>query len=130
MIRKFLNLILALALVIAFNAEADASVKMKLNDYMREILLNNHELQAGIKSVEARYYEVLASVSTQRPKLNGVLDGIWLSKNDSMGGRNATAGGLVFQLTHRIDISGTYGLSERQGILGYEIARAQFDSGL
>lgn len=130
MIKKILNLILVLALIIAFNAEADASVKMKLNDYMREILLNNHELQAGIKSVEARYYEVLASVSTQRPRLNGALDGVWLSKNDAMGGRNATAGGLVFQLTHRIDISGTYGLSERQGILGYEIARAQFDSGL
>ena len=72
MIKKFLNLILALIIAFNFNfnAKAEASVKMKLNDYMREILLNNHELQAGIKSVEARYYEVLASVSTQRPKLN------------------------------------------------------------
>ena len=120
-----------LILIIALAAhDAQASVKMKLNDYMREILLNNHELQAGIKSVEAKYYEVLASVSSQRPSLGGALNGIWLSKNDAMGGRNATAGSLVFQLTHRIDISGIYNLSEQQSILGYETARAQFDAGL
>ncbi|MBR1603292.1 MAG: TolC family protein [Synergistaceae bacterium] len=127
MLKKFGLLILIIALAAH---DAQASVKMKLNDYMREILLNNHELQAGIKSVEAKYYEVLASVSSQRPSFGGALNGVWLSKNDAMGGRNATAGSLVFQLTHRIDISGIYGLSEQQSILGYETARAQFDAGL
>ncbi len=107
---------------------ANAAVSIKLEDYIREILLNNHELQAGIKSVEARYYEVLASVAVQRPHLSASAGGAWASKSNNV--HDVKAGSAIVQLTHRIDISGTYKLSEQQSILGYEIARSQFDASL
>ncbi len=118
-------LILSLFLTLLMSAgESVAAVSMTLEQYLREILLNNHSLRAGVKSVEADYYSVLAAVGTQRPSLA-------LTAGESLvthKGDDTTTLGLA--LTHRIDISGKYSLDERQRILGYEVSRANFDSNL
>ena len=103
---------------------SSAAVSMTLPQYVNEILLNNHSLRAGIKNVEAGYYSVLASVSTQRPSIAATATGQYATKQQGVS--NVTAGSLGVRLTQRIDISGTYGLNEKQSILGYEVSRANF----
>ena len=121
--KRLLGLSLSLVLLMGCG-EAVASVSMTLEQYMREILLNNHSLRAGVKSVEADYYSVLAAVGTQRPLLAATAGETVISHQ----GNDLTTLGLA--LTHRIDISGKYSLDERQRILGYEVSRAQFDANL
>ena len=121
--KRLLGLSLSLALLMGAGGAA-ASVSMSLEQYMREILLNNHALRAGVKSVEADYYSVLSAVGAQRPSLAATAGESLVTHQ-----ANDTAT-LGLALTHRIDISGKYSLDERQRILGYEISRAQFDSSL
>ena len=107
-------------------ASSYASVSMTLPQYISEILLNNHNLRASIKTVEADYYSVLASVGNQRPSIHGTVTGSYVTRQS--GQSNVTVGSLAVVLTQRIDISGTYGLNEQQNILGYEVSRANFDN--
>ena len=109
-----------------------ASVSMTLQQYISEILLNNHSLKAAIKSVEADYYSVLASVAYQRPSTNLSANGSYVTAQSSGSSKeyNVFAGNAKFGLTQRIDISGSYRLDEKQNILGYEVSRANFDNNL
>ena len=127
--RKFFEgiLLLSVIVILIFPNVSIASVAMTLPQYVNEILLNNYSLRAGVKSVEADYYSVLASVGVQRPSVKASLNGSWVTKQNNMK-ENVTIGSLGLQLTHRIDISGSYKLNEKQSILGYEISRANFDS--
>ena len=123
--RKILP-ILIISLVLYAPAITYASVAMTLPQYVSEILLNNHSLLSGMKNVEANYYSVLASVGNQRPNISGTATGSYATKQGS--DYNVFAETTGVRLTHRIDISGSYGLNEKQNILGYEVARANFDS--
>ena len=109
---------------------APASVPMTLPQYINEILLNNHSLRANIKNVEADYYSVLASVSSQRPSLAASLTGSYVTKQTQgmFSEENVTVGNMGLRLTQRIDISGSYKLNEQQNIMGYEVSRANFDA--
>ena len=98
---------------------------MTLPQYINEILLNNHSLRAGIKSVEADYYSVLAAVATQRLNTSAVATGQYATKQQ--GESNVLAGSLGLRLTERIDISKSFTLNEKQNVLGYEVSRANFD---
>ena len=111
---------------------AGAAEPMKIDAYLRHVLSENRALRAGIKSVEAAYYAVLSGVSVQRPQVAVSASGSWLSGQSAIGGKESdvTAGNVSLGLTHRIDISGSYSLDERQRILGYEEQRAQFDANL
>ena len=124
--QKFFKCILFLLIALIFPNVSLASVAMTLPQYVNEILLNNYSLRAGMKSVEADYYSVLASVSVQRPNVAGALTGSWATKQNNED--NVTVGNLALRLTHRIDISGSYKLNEKQNILGYEVSRANFDA--
>ena len=77
-LKLFIVLILAGALMIP--SSSFASVSMTLPQYIREILLNNHTLRAGMKNVEASYYSVLASVGYQRPSTSGTFTGSYVTK--------------------------------------------------
>ena len=79
---------------------------MTLQQYINEILLNNHSLRAGIKSVEADYYSVLAAVATQRLNTSAVATGQYATKQQ--GESNVLAGSLGLRLTERIDISKSF----------------------
>ncbi|MBQ9565084.1 MAG: TolC family protein [Synergistaceae bacterium] len=112
-----------------WSGRAEAVVTMNLDQYVREILLNNHALQAGVKSVEAEYYSVLSAVGAQRTTLAGTGAASWVSHQGNESGYTSSSIGLV--LTPRIDITGRlFNLDEQQRILGYEIARANFDNNL
>ena len=120
--------VLVLSLVLLTPSVSGASVAMTLPQYVNEILLNNHSLRAGMKNVEADYYSVLASVGSQRPSVSGTFTGSYATKQATE--YNVFAGNVGVRLTHRIDISGTYGLNEQQNILGYEVSRANFDTSI
>ena len=109
-----------------------ASVSMTLPQFIREILLNNHTLRAGMKTIEADYYSVLASVAYQRPSTSGAFTGSYVTKQTAGGAsqENVFAGNIALRLTQRIDISGSYKLDEQQNILGYEASRANFDNSI
>lgn len=111
---------------------AEASDPMRVDAYLRQVLQENRALKSGIKSVEAAYYAVLSGVAVQRPRLTLSASGSWLSGQTLMGRKDSgmTAGNAALVLTHRIDISGSYSLDERQRILGYEEQRARFDANL
>ncbi len=123
---------LILTVMIFIPSESFASVPMTLPQYIREILLNNHTLRAGMKNVEANYYSVLASVGYQRPSTSGTFTGSYVTKQTagSSSQENVFAGNIGLRLTQRIDISGSYKLDEQQNILGYEVTRANFDNSI
>ena len=117
---------------VPFLGGAEASESMKLDEYLNRVLRGNRSLKADMKSVEAQYYAVLSGVAVQRPQMGVSASGSWLSGQTMMGAKDSdiTAGGINLGVTHRIDISGSYSLDERQRILGYEARRAQFDATL
>mgnify|MGYP002624241427 CR=1 FL=1 len=125
-LKKFLITLVTGSLI--FPQMSGASVHMSLSQYVREILVNNPSLQSGIKSVEADYYSVLASVGSQRLQVGASSGFTWISK--VQGKDNYTAGNIGITLTKRIDISNSFTLDQQQNILGYEISRAQFDNAL
>ena len=118
--------LLIISVIAFYPAVSFATVSMTLPQYIQEILLNNHSLKAGIKSVEADYYSVLSSVGYQRPSTSAALGGSYATKQQDVS--NVTAGSLALRLSQRIDISGSYKLDEKQNILGYEVSRANFDN--
>ena len=126
--RYILALMLPIMMIATTPAVGEAAVEMGLEQYIMEVLLNNQGLRAGVKSVEADYYAVLAAVGVQRPQVRGSVMGAWLTGqgDDS----NVATGNMALTVTHRIDLSGRYSLDERQRILGYKISRAQFDNNL
>gem|GEM_PF-3334321 len=125
--QKFLA-VMILTVMIFIPSESFASVAMTLPQFIREILLNNHTLRAGMKNVEASYYSVLASVGYQRPSTSGTFTGSYVTKQGSQ--EHVFAGNIGLRLTQRIDISGSYKLDEQQNILGYEVTRANFDNNI
>ncbi|MBR0203437.1 MAG: TolC family protein, partial [Synergistaceae bacterium] len=131
--RKIFYIIPVMVVLILIAPEKSrASVSMTLEQYIGEILLNNHSLKAAIKSVEADYYSVLASVAYQRPSTNFAANGSYVTAQSAGNAKeyNVLAGNAKFTLTQRIDISGQYKLDEQQNILGYEVSRANFDNNL
>ena len=131
-LRRFYGLVVLLLTMGACPHETKAAESIELDAYLRLVLQENHALKSGIKSVEAAYYAVLSGVSVQRPQLEASATGSWLSGQGPSGAKESdvTAGNVALKLTHRIDISGSYSLDERQRILGYEGTRAQFDANL
>lgn len=131
-LKRIKKILPVFAAVLAVPAVSFASVSMTLPQYINEILLNNHTLKAAIKNVEASYYSVLASVAYQRPRTSlsasGLLGTAQLNGDEKE--YHPAAGNVNFALTHRIDISGSYKLDEKQNILGYEVSRANFDTSL
>ena len=123
---KIFCLILIISLI--YCGTASAKVAMTLPQYIQEILLNNHSLQAGVKNVEANYYSVLASVGYQRPSISASSSLSYATRQGTED--NVTAGNLALRLSQRIDISGSYKLDEKQNILGYEVSRANFDDSI
>ena len=123
---KILSYII-LACTVFFNGTASASVSMDLQQYIREILLNNHSLRSAVKSVEAGYYSVLAAIGNQRTQVGASAGFNWISKTPDKSGY--TSGNVMLSLTQAIDIAGgIFTLDQQQNILGYEISRAQFNA--
>lgn len=129
--KRFLVILTILAAILFLTPGAalpDEALGVEL--YMQRVARGNDKLRAGVKSVEAAYYSVLASVAYQRPALAISTGGSYLSGREQL---NVLESDLVdyninLGLTHRIDLSGQFSLDERQQVLFYEIQRADFDS--
>ncbi|MDR1874338.1 MAG: TolC family protein [Synergistaceae bacterium] len=124
--KRFLFFSVAFLLLFSNSAAADV---VSLDRYIEMVKNRNHALQSGVRSVEAAWYGVLASVAYQRPSMEGTVGGSWLTGNTAQGVRakDITASSGIFRLTHRIDVSGSFTLDEQQQVLYYEIQRADFD---
>jgi outer membrane protein TolC len=90
----------------------------------------NYTLRSGVRSVEAAYYGVLASVAYQRPSVavSGSASYVTDQASESEHNRNTTVFNVSLGLSHPIDISGSHSLDEQQQILSYESQRANFDN--
>ena len=113
-----------------FSQGASAAEVVDLERYLEMVKEGNHALQANIRSVEAAYYGVLASVSYQRPALSASGSASYVSDQQTGDehNRHAKVYDTTVALSHRIDISGSYTLDEQQQILAYEEQRARFDA--
>lgn len=125
--KRVAALLVALSLFLANSAMA--AVVVDLDKYLVMVREANPDLRAGIRSVEAAYFGVLASVAYQRPAVSATATESYLSGQEQMGRttRDITATTTSLGLTQRIDISGNYTLDEQQQILFYENQRAFFD---
>ena len=85
-----------------------------------------------MRSLEAAYYGVLASVAPQRPNVAISSTASYVSDQvmQDVHNRNTRTYDAAVVLSHRIDISGSYTLDERQQILSYEIERARLDANI
>jgi outer membrane protein TolC len=97
---------------------------------MKMIREGNHELLSAARSVEAAYYAARASVAPQRPtgSLSASASYVTDQQTNDSHNRNALIYSTSAALSQRFDISGKYGLDERQQILYYETRRADFDA--
>ncbi|GHV33711.1 hypothetical protein FACS1894187_02740 [Synergistales bacterium] len=120
----------AVFLGLAFSAECAAMQFVSLERYMEMVRDENYSLKAGVKNVEAAYYDVRASVSHQRPRISASGSASYLTDQETGGAhnRNSMVYNTSIGLSHRIDISGEYTLDERQLILYYESQRAAFEN--
>jgi len=108
---------------------AFAAEIVSLGRYLELVKEGNHALRSNIRSVEAAYYGVLASVGYQRPNV-GFSGSVSYVTAQEMGGHrdsNVMVYNTSLSLTQRIDIAGVHTLDEQQQILHYESQRANFD---
>ncbi|MDR1510681.1 MAG: TolC family protein [Synergistaceae bacterium] len=125
--------ILFTALLI-FSGTATAAEVVTLDRYLEIVKSGNYDLEANIRSIEAAYYGVLASVGYQRPALSAGIGGSYLTgQKASVQGireKNITSSNLDLVLSWRINLGKSYALDEQQQILSWEIERARFDDSI
>ena len=129
-LKKILSMIFVLAAI--FCQGAFAAEVVGLGRYLELVKEGNHALRSNIRSVEAAYFGVLASVGYQRPRVDFSGSASYVTDQriglGNVPNRNLMTYGTTMALTQRIDIAGTYTLDERQQILHYESQRANFDN--
>lgn len=116
--------------VVFFSQGAFAAEVVNLERYLEMVRDGNLALRANIRSVEAAYFGVLASVGYQRPSvgLSGSASYVTNHQVGNISNRNQMTYVTSLALTQRIDISGTHTLDEQQQILFFENQRANFDN--
>ena len=113
--------LLALALLLpvllpcaAFSAPLDEA------RYLALVMERNNDLAAVRQEIEARLFSARAELAVQRPSLGLSAEASkWLDKD--RGDQQ-----VDLSLSHRVNLSGSYGLQERDLLLGVEILRNQY----
>jgi len=113
--------LLALALLLpfilpcaAFSAPSDEA------RYLALVMERNNDLAAVRQEVEARIFSARAELAVQRPSLGLSAEASkWLDKD--RGDQQ-----VDLSLSHRVNLSGAYGLQERDLLLGVEILRSKY----
>ena len=115
--RPFLYVVFLLPLILpcaAFSAHMDEM------QYLALVMERNNDLAAARQEIEARLFSARAELAIQRPSLSlSAETSKWLDKN--RGDQQAD-----LSLSHRVNLSGAYGLQERDLLLGVEILRNQY----
>ena len=113
--------LLALALLLPFILPCAAfSAPMDETRYLALVMERNNDLAAVRQEVEARLFSARAELAVQRPSLGLSAEASkWLDKD--RGDQQAD-----LSLSHRVNLSGSYGLQERDLLLGVEILRNKY----
>lgn len=113
--------LLALALLLPFILPCAAfSAPLDEARYLALVMERNNDLAAVRQEVEARLFSARAELAVQRPSLGLSAEASkWLDKN--RGDQQAD-----LSLSHRVNLSGAYGLQERDLLLGVEILRNKY----
>jgi len=113
--------LLALALLLPFILPCAAfSAPLDEARYLALVMERNNDLAAVRQEVEARIFSARAELAVQRPSLGLSAEASkWLDKD--RGDQQAD-----LSLSHRVNLSGSYGLQERDLLLGVEILRNQY----
>ncbi len=84
------------------------------------VMERNNDLAAIASEIEARLFSARAELSVQRPSLGLSAEASkWLDQEQ--GDQQ-----IDLSLSHRVNLSGSYGLQERDLLLGVEILRNQY----
>ncbi len=113
--------LLALALLLPFILPCAAfSAPLDEARYLALVMERNNDLAAVRQEVEARLFSARAELAVQRPSLGLSAEASkWLDKD--RGDQQAD-----LSLSHRVNLSGAYGLQERDLLLGVEILRSKY----
>lgn len=113
--------LLALALLLPFILPCAAfSAPLDEARYLALVMERNNDLAAVRQEVEARIFSARAELAVQRPSLGLSAEASkWLDKD--RGDQQ-----VDLSLSHRVNLSGSYGLQERDLLLGVEILRNQY----
>jgi|LSQX01.3.fsa_nt_gb outer membrane protein TolC len=96
------------------------SVPLPEAEYLALVMERNNDLAAVREEIEARLFSARAELSVQRPSLGLSAEASkWL---DQQRGDQQ----VDLSLSHRVNLSGSYGLQERDLLLGVEILRNQY----
>ncbi len=113
--------LLALALLLPFILPCAAfSAPLDEARYLALVMERNNDLAAVRQEVEARIFSARAELAVQRPSLGLSAEASkWLDKD--RGDQQ-----VDLSLSHRVNLSGAYGLQERDLLLGVEILRSKY----
>ena len=113
--------LLALALLLPFILPCAAfSAPLDEAQYLALVMERNNDLAAVRQEIEARLFSARAELAVQRPSLGLSAEASkWLDKD--RGDQQAD-----LSLSHRVNLSGAYGLQERDLLLGVEVLRNQY----
>jgi outer membrane protein TolC len=120
---------LAVFISVVFAGEACSGEGVSLDIFLDMVISNNNMLLAEEKSVEAAYFAARSSVAHQRPSFAASVAGSYLSGLEQGGEREDDIGGIEINLgvVQPIDISGKFGLEERQAVLSLEMRRVEME---
>ena len=115
--RPLLSIALLLPLILPFAAFA---APLDETQYLALVMERNNDLAAVRQEIEARLFSARAELAVQRPSISLSAEASkWLDKD--RGDQQAD-----LSLSHRVNLSGAYGLQERDLLLGVEILRKQY----
>lgn len=117
---KFTMFFAALPALLFFFPGAVFSAPLSEAQYLALVMERNNDLAAVSQEIEARLFSARAELSVQRPSLGLSAEASkWLDQE--RGDQQ-----IDLSLSHRVNLSGTYGLQERDLLLGVEILRNQY----
>ena len=117
---KILRFLLVLPILLGVSACHAAPSVLSERDYLALVRERNSDLAALRQEVEARGFSVRADVADQRPSLGITAEESRWTQHDR-GDRT-----LDLTLSQRLDLSGRYGLQEKDLLLGLEILRRRY----
>ncbi len=113
--------ILLAALAMSFAVSGSAlSSPISETSYLDLVMERNNSLKALRNEIRSRGFSIRSDVSSQRPSLN------LAAENDRWLDHDRGDRYVDLAVTHRIDLSGRYGLQERDLVLGLEILRCTY----
>ena len=117
---KFTMFFAALPALLFLFPGAVFSAPLSEAQYLALVMERNNDLAAVSQEIGARLFSARAELSVQRPSLGLSAEASkWLDQE--RGDQQ-----IDLSLSHRVNLSGTYGLQERDLLLGVEILRNQY----